>query len=169
MRRTLARLTGVTFADGSVADVELVRSDRPAPESAVFAAMVVLQDREGRYAVTFSPRRDEWAPPGGWREPGESVVQCVLREVLEETGLVLSESDLQFWGEEWFTPVSTTGRWPSAGGVMQLFRAEIDPVATELASTEDDAVDPRWVGLDEFRHLSGDRFWWPLVAAALSP
>ena len=34
----------------------------------------------------------EWGLPGGWREPGESVVECVLREVREETGLELAEA-----------------------------------------------------------------------------
>ena len=46
--RVLARLKDVQFADGSVAHVDLVRSDEPAPESQVFAAMVVLQDADGR-------------------------------------------------------------------------------------------------------------------------
>ncbi|MEL7280936.1 MAG: NUDIX hydrolase [Pseudomonadota bacterium] len=33
--------------------------------------------------------------PGGMREPGETPQACVLREVEEELGLVLSASDLQ--------------------------------------------------------------------------
>jgi hypothetical protein len=33
----------------------------------------------------------------------------------------------------------------------------------------DDAVDARWVTVDELARLAGDRFWWPLVAAVTSP
>jgi ADP-ribose pyrophosphatase YjhB (NUDIX family) len=161
--RVLARLRAVQFADGSVAHVDLVRSDEPAPEGEVFAAMVVLQDAAGCHAVAYSPRRREWGPPGGWREVGESVVDCVLREVREETGLVLDESLLSVWGEERFTPVSRSGRWPAHGGSMQLFRARIASAAPPLAASEDDAVDPQWMDVAEFRRLSGQRFWWPLI------
>lgn len=31
----------------------------------------------------------EWTPPAGARRPGESISNCVSRELLEETGLVL--------------------------------------------------------------------------------
>jgi 8-oxo-dGTP pyrophosphatase MutT (NUDIX family) len=161
-RTVLARLRDVPFADGSVAHVELVRSDDLAPESEVFAAMVVLQDADGRYAVVFSPRRGEWGPPGGARELGETVLECVLREVREETGLVLSSEDLVPWGQERFEPQSP-GRWPADGGVMQLYRARIRSAAPELTATEDDAVDPQWVSGEEFRRRSGERFWWPLI------
>ena len=162
----LARLREVRFADGSVANVDLVRSDEPVPESEVFAAMVVLQDADGRYAVAYSPRRREWGPPGGWREPGESVVECVLREVREETGLELAGASLTVCGEERFTPVSLTGRWPSEGGSMQLFRAQITSATPDLVATEDDAVDPQWMTVEEFRSRSGERFWWPLIEDA---
>lgn len=161
----LARLRDVRFADGSSAHVDLVRSDEPAPESQVFAAMVVLQDADDRYAVVFSPRRGEWGPPGGGREPGETVVECVLREVLEETGLVLSVDDLAPWGHERFEPQSP-GRWPAEGGALQLYRARIASAAPDLAATEDDAVDPQWMDVDEFRSRSGERFWWPLIEVA---
>ena len=36
---------------------------------------------------------DTWAPPSGGVEPGETVAQCAMREVLEETGIeVLPEA-----------------------------------------------------------------------------
>jgi len=165
-RTLLAQLLDVPFADGSVAHVELVRSDEPAPESEVFAAMVVLQDADDRYAVVFSPRRGEWGPPGGAREAGETVLECVLREVCEETGLVLTGADLAPWGQERFEP-QTPGRWPAAGGVMQLYRSQIPSAAPELRATEDDAVDPQWMSLEEFRRRSGERFWWPLIEGAM--
>lgn len=169
MRASLVRLRDVQFADGSVAHVDLVRSEEPVPESRVFAAIVVLRDAEGRYAVAYSPRRREWGPPGGWREPGETVVECVLREVREETGLEVAEDSLTPWGEERFTPVSSTGRWPSVGGSIQLYRAEIASAAPDLRATEDDALDPQWMSLEEFRSLSGERFWWPLIEDAPPP
>jgi 8-oxo-dGTP pyrophosphatase MutT (NUDIX family) len=161
------RIEGARFADGSVADVELWLSPEPVQEDVVFAAMVVVRDRAGRYAVVFSPRRQEWGVPGGWREVGESVVECALRELAEETGLRLAAGDLHVVGFERFAPVSSHGRWPADGGCMQLFRAEAPFQGTPLVAAEPDAVGPQWVSAERFAELSGGRFWWPLVASAL--
>lgn len=167
MSRLVASVPGATFADGSVADVELWESTEAVPESTVFAAMAVVTDAAGRYAVVYSPRRREWGVPGGWRELGESVVECVVREVWEETGLQLDPGDLRPRGHEDLTPRSV-GVWPEEGGSMQLFSVALASVGTELAASEDDAVDPRWVSAREFEELSGRQFWWPLVAAAIA-
>jgi 8-oxo-dGTP pyrophosphatase MutT (NUDIX family) len=162
----VAALRDVRFADGSVAHVELVRDSQPAAEAEVFAAMVVVASHQSRYAVVYSPRRQEWSVPGGWREVGETVRACAVREVWEETGLRLDAAALAPVGYERFTPVSTTGRWPRGGGLMQLFA---DRVAggPQLVAALDDAVDPCWLTAEQFRQRCADRFWWPLVEAAL--
>jgi len=47
---------------------------------------VVINERDG---VLLQLRRDTdtWAPPSGGVEPGETVAQCAIREVREETGI----------------------------------------------------------------------------------
>lgn len=167
MTASPVRLDGVEFADGSVAHVVLTPTADLAPAPDVFAAMVVLRDTRGWCAVTWSPRRGEWGPPGGWREPGESVVECVLREVSEEVGLDLDPETLVPIGHEQFEPVSSTGRWPRQGGFMQLYAATWPAVGEPLVAREDDARDPEWVEPAEFLARSGRQFWWPLVEAAL--
>jgi 8-oxo-dGTP pyrophosphatase MutT (NUDIX family) len=165
--RGVARLQGVTFPDGSVAHVDLVRSARWAPQQWVFAVTVVLRDGQGRVAVVYSPRREEWSVPGGGREAGESVAECAQREVLEETGLVVPGQALRPWGYERFTPVSGGGRWPVGGGVLQVLTAVVADAPEALVASQPDAADPRWVTPAEFEALGGTRFWWPLVAPAL--
>ncbi|QGN59579.1 NUDIX domain-containing protein [Nostocoides sp. HKS02] len=128
--------------------------------------MVVVSDAVGKFIAVYSPRRAEWGSPGGWREPGESVVGCALRELAEETGVQLRPSDLRAVGFERFEPVSS-GRWPERGGSMQLFRATIAQEGTDLHASEPDAVAPAWVSPEQFAALSGSRFWWPLVAHAM--
>lgn len=168
MSRLVASVPGATFADGSVADVELWLSAEPVDEASVFVATVVVTDAAGRYAVAYSPRRREWSIPGGWREPGESVLECALREVWEETGLRLDAEAVEAVGHEIYTPRSRHGLWPEGGGSMQVFRARLPGAGEELVASEPDAVDPRWVSAEEFEALAGRQFWWPLVAAAMA-
>ena len=169
MSELIARLAGVRFADGSVADVELHQCAEPVAEDAVFASMVLVGDRVGRYAAVYSPRREEWSVPGGWREEGEDVRACAVREVWEETGLRLDPAALEPVGYERFTPVSLHGRWPEAGGLMQLWRVDVEAARTELVAALDDAVDPCWLTAEEYAARAGDRFWWPLVATGMRP
>lgn len=165
--RTLASLPDVAFPDGSHAAVDLVLSEVPAPDEEVFAALVFLRDRSGRFALVYSPRRQEWASPGGSREEGETVRQTVVREVLEETGLVLEPHTLAPCGFQRFRP-STPGAWPERGGCLQVFHARIDADAPPMRATEDDVTGWRWVTFEEFEELSGWAFWWPVAAALFS-
>ena len=48
---------------------------------------------DGRTALHWHPRLQRWLPPGGHIEPDEDPVQAVLREVHEETGLVVQLVD----------------------------------------------------------------------------
>ena len=163
----LTTVPEVAFADGSRATVELVLSGAAVPDEEVFAALVFLQDRSDRFAVVYSPRRQEWASPGGGREEGESARQAVVREVREETGLVLDEETLHPCGFERFTPL-TSGRWPSGGGCLQVFRTRVDADGPPLQGHADDVTGWRWVTFREFEELCGSAFWWPMAAALFS-
>lgn len=60
--------------------------DAPRPNSLVPAASVVAVNESG--AILFHRRSDSgyWSIPGGRQEPGETIRECAMREVKEETG-----------------------------------------------------------------------------------
>ena len=71
--------------------------------SVMVGAMALIQDDQGRVLVLeHTYRRDvPWGLPGGWLKHAESPESGLTREVLEETGLVVSVDALlaaDFWG-----------------------------------------------------------------------
>jgi len=161
----VARIPGVSFPDGTVADVDLIASDRVLDVPGVFAAMVFVQDGAGHFALVHSIRREEWGSPGGWREPGESPGATAVRETLEETGLRLSPEDLVPCGYERFVVRAGHGaRWLPGRSHLQVFRTRIDPVRPPLVALEGEVSACRWAGPGELRSLCEGLFWWPLAA-----
>jgi 8-oxo-dGTP pyrophosphatase MutT (NUDIX family) len=57
-------------------------------------AEVLIFDPQGRLLLLRRTDTGDWAIPGGMMEPGETFTQTALREVEEETGLVLGDLKL---------------------------------------------------------------------------
>jgi 8-oxo-dGTP pyrophosphatase MutT (NUDIX family) len=57
-------------------------------------------DGVGEVLVVHRPRYDDWSFPKGKLDPGESIEECAIREVMEETGfdVILGErlDDVQY-------------------------------------------------------------------------
>ena len=121
----VARVRGIRFADGTTADVDLIRSDREADEARVFAAMAFVRDDAGDFAAVYSVRRRQWGSPGGWREPGESVRENAVREVREETGLVVDQGALRPRGYERFHGRSEGGLWQEGRDLLQVYEVRV--------------------------------------------
>ena len=61
----------------------------PAAEVEAAGGVVVRDEGDRRLvAIVHRPRWDDWTFPKGHLERGEELLDCALREVLEETGLV---------------------------------------------------------------------------------
>ncbi|WP_350352827.1 NUDIX domain-containing protein [Microbacterium sp. A8/3-1] len=61
--------------------------DAPAANSVVPSTTAVVTDEDGRILLVHRVDNGLWALPGGGMELGESIEDCAIREVREETGL----------------------------------------------------------------------------------
>ncbi len=157
-----------------------MESEVDRPVSHRHTARVVLSDPDGRVLLfensdPFAPGAPTfWVTPGGGVDSGESLVAAVIREVREETGFAITDSDLR-------GPVAerTVVHGYSDQIVVQAetFYVATAPGADVSADgwTEDEfqtVIGHRWWTVDELR--ATEKAVWPgglgdLVAVAHSP
>ncbi len=119
-----------------------------APSYIVPAARAVIFDDRGRILLIRRGDNKQWALPAGGMEPGESVTECMAREVWEETGLVV-ESSVAFaiYSEPRFTAPTR----PDAQLLTVAYR--VGEWSGELQTTTNETDDARWFSVDEVRGL----------------
>ena len=88
-----------------------------------------------------SPGRGLWSIPGGRVEPAESDAVAVARELLEETGLIVSVGRL----------IGMVTR-PAAVGLYDIYDYECQ-VTTGVLTPGDDAAEAAWIDLATFTTL----------------
>ncbi len=95
-------------------------------------------------------RQPYWVLPGGRLEPGESIPECGVREVREETGL-----DATFSGILYVSEFMREGRHTVDITVLMVAEGETrlgsDPEA--VPGSEPTLSELRWVGLEELDEL----------------
>lgn len=161
----IARALGVTFPDGSRADVDFVLSRRQPPDAGTFAAVVYVVDPDERVLLVYSRRRDEWSAPGGWREPGESARETAVRETFEETGLRLQPERVEPAGFERFHPLPGAP-WPTDGTFLAAFTCRLDVATPPVEGVDGEPA--RWLDRDAVAAVAGGRWWWPLAERLLA-
>jgi NAD+ diphosphatase len=126
------------------------REEYPRTDPAVIC--LVHDGGTGGSARVLLARQPVW-PPGrysvlaGFVEAGESLEACVMREVEEEVGIVVS--DVHYLGSQ---------AWPFPRSLMIGFSAIGDP-AVELRPAEGEIAEAFWVTRDELRQGLVDDDW----------
>ena len=81
------------------------------------------------------PEAGRWSLPGGRIEPGENDAEALVREVREETGLLVTAGEL-----------AGTVQRPGPGGTVLDIRDYLATIAGGELAAGDDAVGARWAG-----------------------
>lgn len=82
----------------------------------------------------------EWTPPGGVIDRGESLLEGLTREVLEETGLVVDK-----WSSRCYT---VTVEAPDMGWQLKVEAWETDQVSGEVCIADPDGI------VEDVRHTN---------------
>jgi len=95
------------------------------------------------------PFEGAWAIPGGFLEAHERIATCAVRELAEETGIQVSESDLRLVGI-----YDAPGRDPR-GRVITVAYAVVVPAPVEVRGG-DDAARAAWFPVESLPPLAFD-------------
>jgi 8-oxo-dGTP pyrophosphatase MutT (NUDIX family) len=138
---------------------KILVKDRPTAR----VLLVNAQDQVFLINTHFDPElglEPRWLTPGGGIDAGESIHEAAVRELLEETGLSVSQEDL---GELWW---QTSGRWDWSDGIhyqtytdsIFLLRVDDFELSNDLWTPEEhrDILESRWWNVSELI-ASGER------------
>ncbi|HKJ11000.1 MAG TPA: DUF4031 domain-containing protein, partial [Ornithinimicrobium sp.] len=99
--RPLGRYADALVAVGAPHTLDVIASTLEPPADS--GAAVVLVTDGVRLVMVRNQARQGWSPPGGKREPPETIRRAAVRELAEETGLVAAEDELRPVGYERIT------------------------------------------------------------------
>lgn len=109
----------------------------------IVAAGGIVQNEEGK--ILFQLRRGKWDLPKGKLEEGETVEECAVREVEEETGL----RDIELGELVGITTHQYTERGKDIDKETHWFAMKVSGSQQLSPQVEEDILELRWVAENE--------------------
>ena len=130
------------------------------------SASVTLFDETGRLLLVKHAERDLWITPGGIIEPGESPADAAVREVWEETGLLVELTSIfgVFGGMDL---VVTYGNGDRVAFVATVFRGKI--TGGKMRADGDEISELRFFSRDEVMSVPHSRWMDRIVGPLFDP
>ena len=99
-----------------------------------------------RYADDKDDFGGAWEVPAGKLEPGESASECVIREVYEETGIILHAKDLDFVQKVYLV-------YPKFEFIYHMFRVNFFECPQDIKLCAREHQDAQWFSAEDFENL----------------
>lgn len=125
--------------------------DYPRPAMTVDAALIVADNNQWKLLLIerkHNPFAGSWALPGGFVEENETLEQAIERELMEETGIKVSNL-------EQFRAYSSLNRDPRQRTITMIFVAVLNQFP-DNAVAGDDAANLKWFPIDNLPNLAFD-------------
>ncbi len=112
---------------------------------------VVLRD--GQILLSYETMTDQWMLPGGGLEDGEDGQACCVREVAEETGVVIRPSQCMLEIDEYYEDRKWVNRY--------FFGEVTGKTEPHLTRMEKEAgMEPRWLPVDKIMAVFAGHAAW---------
>lgn len=124
----------------------------PRPNRPNHLGAAVLIEYDGCILMEHRADSENWAFIGGGLEIDETLAQCALREIREETGMVLTEGDLHFF--RLYDDPSRIIRYPDGNiirSVSMVYRVQLTELPILVCSEESREL--QFIPLDKIKNL----------------
>lgn len=118
----------------------------------IAAAGGIVENEEGKILLQY--RRGKWDLPKGKLDEGETLEECAIREVEEETGL----RSIQLGELVGITNHFYTERGGDINKETYWFAMKVGAPQKLTPQTEEDILELRWVGEDELQYYLSNTF-----------
>lgn len=142
--------TGDTLERNECPECGYIEYETP---TAVVSTLLVSQKKILFVRRAVEPYAGKWAPPGGYPEKGESMRAAAVREVNEETGIVIEQNQLIPF---FLSSITSTNQYYIS------FRAHVDECYEPECSIETSAG--AWFSRSDF---DPENYWLPALASTM--
>lgn len=102
--------------------------------------------KESKILLSYETATDQWTIPGGGLEDGEDERGCCIREIAEETGLLVETSACLLEIYEYYENIQWVNKYFKCN-VIGLTKPRLTQLEKEVG------LEPRWLPVDEIKSI----------------